>query len=363
MAEYGFGIVGLGMIAEFHAKAIKAMTGARLVAAFSRAPEKAARFCAQHGGRAYSDLKAFLADPQLQVVTVCTPSGLHLDTALAAAAAGKHLVVEKPLEITPERCDRIIAACRRGRVKLATVFPSRFTEAALLVKKTIDSGRFGRLTLGSAYIKWWRTQQYYDSGAWRGTRDLDGGGALMNQSIHAIDMLQWFMGPVRSVSARSACLAHKRIEVEDVAAAVLQFRSGAVGVIEGSTAAYPGQLKRLEICGTSGSAVLEQDSLKQWQFADQTDADRAIRSRFAAGEASGGQSDPKAISFVGHQRQFEDFVRALDGGKPLVDGAEGRKSVELICAIYASAAAGGRPVDLPLKAGGRPGNARHGRGQ
>jgi len=348
MADYGFGIVGLGMIAEFHARAIDAMTGGRLVAAFSRNQSKADSFCAEHGGKAYSDIDAFLADPDLQIVTVCTPSGLHLDPACKAAAAGKHVVVEKPLEITPERCDGILAACQQAGVKLATVFPSRFADAAMLVKSSIDGGRFGKLTLGSAYIKWWRTQDYYDSGAWRGTWDLDGGGALMNQSIHAIDLLQWFMGPVESIVARTDCLAHERIEVEDVAAAILKFENGAIGVIEGSTAAYPGQLKRLEVCGTEGSMILEQDSLKQWEFAEETAEDAAIRDRFAAGESSGGQSDPKAISFVGHQKQFEDFVKALDGGKPLVDGAEGRKSVEIINAIYRSARAGGAPVKLPL---------------
>ncbi len=348
MSEYGFGIVGLGMIAEFHAKAIAAMSGGRLVAAFSRSAEKAGKFCAEHGGKPYSDIKEFLADPDLQVVTICTPSGLHLDPAREAAAAGKHVVVEKPLEITPERCDAIISACAEAGVKLATVFPSRFSDAARLVKKTIDSGRMGKLALGSAYIKWYRTQEYYDSGAWRGTRDLDGGGALMNQSIHAIDLLQWFMGPVETIIAQTDCLAHQRIEVEDVAAAVLKFASGALGVIEGSTAAYPGQLKRLEICGSAGSLILEQDSLKQWEFAEEGAEDAGIRERFAAGESSGGQSDPKAISFTGHQRQFEDFLKALDGGTPLVDGAEGRKSVEIINAIYMSAREGGRPVRLPL---------------
>jgi predicted dehydrogenase len=348
MAEYGFGIVGLGMIAEFHAKAIGAMSGGKLVAAFSRSAERAEKFCAEHGGRPYADLDEFLKDPDLQVVTICTPSGLHLDPAGASAAAGKHVVVEKPLEITPERCDQIISACEAGGVRLATVFPSRFADASMLVKKTIDDGRFGKLTLGSAYIKWWRTQEYYDSGAWRGTWDLDGGGALMNQSIHAIDLLQWFMGPVDTIIAQTDCLAHERIEVEDVAAAVLKFKSGAIGVIEGSTAAYPGQLKRLEVCGTRGSMILEQSSLKQWEFAEESPEDAGIREKFAAGESSGGQSDPKAISFTGHQKQFEDFVRALDGGSPLVDGAEGRKSVEIINAIYRSAKEGGAPVKLPL---------------
>jgi predicted dehydrogenase len=337
------------MIAEFHARAIRAMRGGHLVAALSRDEAKARRFCEVHGGQPFSDMAGFLAAPGLDVVAICTPSGLHLDSALPAAAAGKHLVIEKPLEIAPARCDRIIAACRRSRVKLATIFPSRFTGAAQVLKRAVAAGRFGRLTMGSAYVKWWRSQEYYDSGAWRGTRNLDGGGSLMNQSIHAIDMLLWLMGAGTSVSALSGCLAHRRIEVEDTAAAVIRFRNGALGVIEGTTAAWPGQLKRLEICGTRGSAILEQDSLKQWSFADETRADRNIRARFACGETAGGQSDPKAISFVNHQRQFEDFARALSGGRALVDGAEGRRSVELICAIYRSARHKGRPVMLPLR--------------
>jgi UDP-N-acetyl-2-amino-2-deoxyglucuronate dehydrogenase len=348
MADYGFGIIGLGMIAEFHAKAIKAMSKGRLIAAFSRDHQKAEEFVSQHGGKPFSNLDEFLATPGLEIVTICTPSGFHLEPALAVAAAGKHLIVEKPLEITPPRCDSIIAACQKAEVRLATVFPSRFSEAAVLLRKAIDDGRFGRLTLGSAYIKWWRTQEYYDSGAWRGTKDLDGGGALMNQSIHAIDLLQWFMGPVESVTGQVDCLAHQRIEVEDVGAAVLKFRNGAIGVIEGSTATYPGQLKRIEICGTTGSVILEQDSFKQWEFTEETEEDQAIKKKHAAGDAAGGQSDPKAISFVPHQKQFEDFINSLDSGSQLVDGSEGRKSVEIINAIYLSAKNGGTPVKLPI---------------
>ena len=349
MSEHGFGIVGCGMISEFHARAVAAMAEGQVVAAFSRSEEKAGKFCAEHGGRPYSDLDAFLADPDLDIVTICTPSGLHLAPAVAAAKAGKHVIVEKPLEVTVERCDKIIKACDAAGVKLATVYPSRFGEASGLVHKAIGDGRFGRMTLGSAYIKWWRTQEYYDSGGWRGTWEFDGGGALTNQSSHAIDLLLWLMGPVKTVTALTDCLAHERIEVEDVGAAVLRFESGALGVIEGSTAAWPGQLKRLEICGTTGSAILEQENLKQWQFAEETAEDQSIRESFAQVGTIGGQSDPKAISFVGHQKQFEDFVRAVEsGGRPLVDGPEGRRSVEVINAIYRSARDGGQPVALPL---------------
>jgi len=351
MSERGFGIVGCGMISEFHAEAIKAIPGARLLAAFDAVPGKAEALAAKHGARACRSLGAFLKTPNLEIVTVCTPSGAHAEPAIKAARAGKHLIVEKPLEVTLRRCDRIIGECRKAGVRLATVFPSRFREAAALVKGAVEAGRFGRLVLGSAYVKWWRSQAYYDSGAWRGTWKLDGGGALMNQSVHAIDLLQWLMGPVASVAARTGRLAHERIEVEDTAAAALVFASGALGVIEGSTAAFPGHLQRLELCGSGGSAVLEGEDLRVWQFAEEAPGDAEVRSRFAPGRPqAGGQADPRAISFVGHQRQFQDFLGALStGAASAVEGPEGRKAVEIILAIYKSAKAGGRPVKLPLK--------------
>ncbi len=347
--SYGFGIVGLGLIADFHARALQAIGGekARIAACCSRSQEKVNAFADKYGCRGYTSLKAFLEDPDLQVVSICSPSGAHLETALATAQAGKHLIVEKPLEITPERCDRIIEACQKNRVTLAGVFQSRFHAVSGIVKGAIDQGRFGRLVLGDAYVKWFRSQEYYDKGGWHGTRALDGGGALMNQSIHAIDLLQWFMGRVESVQAFTATLGHERIEVEDNAVAALRFASGALGVIEGSTAIYPGFLKRLDICGTGGSAVLEEESLKAWEFAQKRPEDERIREEHSAGtDSGGGAADPAAISFKGHQRQFEDLVEALEAGrKPLVDGVEARKSVAIIDAIYRSAREG-KPVRL-----------------
>ncbi len=347
--SYGFGIIGLGLIADFHAKAIQAISGAKgtLVACCSRSAEKAKAFAEKYNCRGYANLKEFLAHPGLDIVSICSPSGAHLDTALAAAEAGKHVIVEKPLEITPERCDRIIAACSRARVSLAGIFQSRFSEVAGLVKSTLEQGRFGRLVLGDAYVKWFRTQQYYDGGLWHGTRALDGGGALINQSIHAIDLLQWFMGPVESVQAFIGTVGHERIEVEDNAVAALRFRNGAFGVIEGSTSVYPGFLKRIEISGTTGSVVLEEETLKSWEFAESAPGDEEIRKKYGGGaETGGGAADPAAISFQGHRRQFEEFISALDEGRPpLVDGAEAKKAVEIIQAIYASAKKG-KPVQL-----------------
>ena len=268
---------------------------------------------------------------------------------MAAAKAGKHVIVEKPLEVTLKRCDAVIKACEAAGVALATIFPSRFHESAQLLKRAVEQGRFGRLTIGDAYVKWYRTQQYYDSGAWRGTWALDGGGALMNQAIHSVDLLLWLMGPVVEVTAHTATLAHERIEVEDVAMATLRFANGALGVIEATTAAYPGALKRIEIHGSEGSAVLEEEDIKTWDFAKPTARDKALLERMAGKtQTGGGAADPAAIGHHGHTAMFKDVLKAISSGsRPLIDGPEGRRSVEVILAIY-KAAETGRSVTLPL---------------
>jgi predicted dehydrogenase len=284
------------------------------------------------------------------VVTIGTPSGAHLDPAVAAARAGKHVIVEKPLEITLKRCDKIIEECRKAGVVCSTIFPSRFHDSSQLLKKAIDQGRFGRLTVGDAYVKWFRTQQYYDSGAWRGTWELDGGGALMNQAIHSVDLLSWLMGPVVEVRAQVGLLAHERIAVEDVAVATVRFASGALGVIEASTAIYPGYLKRIEIHGACGSAAMEEEDVVKWDFAKSKPQDEAIHQRMASRTSGGGgAADPAAIGHHGHARQFRDVLKAIKkGAAPLIDGPEGRRSVEIILAIYKSAETG-TAVQLPLK--------------
>ncbi|HET7839320.1 MAG TPA: Gfo/Idh/MocA family oxidoreductase, partial [Rectinemataceae bacterium] len=326
-----FGIVGTGMIADFHARAISEMEGSRIVACLDTAAGRAGAFGARHGCAAYADMASFLAHPGLEVVNVCTPSGAHLEPALAAARAGKHLIVEKPLEIDEDRCDRMIEACDRAGVALCGIFPSRFHEAPRAMKAAVDAGRFGRLTMGNAYVKWWRDQAYYDKGGWKGSRALDGGGALMNQSIHAVDLLRWLMGPVDEVRAITASIGHERIEVEDCAAAVLRFANGALGVVQGTTAAWPGFLKRIEVSGLDGSAVMEEENLAFWSFRRGELGDEELRSRLAAGTVTGGgASDPAAIGHHGHRLQFEDMVEAIRGGrKPQVDGVEARRAVEL----------------------------------
>jgi predicted dehydrogenase len=337
------------MISEFHSAAIKEIPEAELVAVTDVREEAAKRLGEANKCEWYTDFKKFLAREDMDIVTICTPSGLHMEAAVAAAKSGKHVIVEKPLEVTLKRCDAIIKATEKAGVKLATIFPSRWSECNQILKKAVDDKYFGRLTLGDTYVKWWRTQQYYDSGGWRGTWKYDGGGALMNQSIHNVDLLQWFMGDVESIMAMTDLLAHQRIEVEDTAAAAIRFKNGALGVIEGATSVFPGLLKKTEVHGDKGTVIVEQDDIIFWKFEKPTPLDKKVEQLMSQRKSgSGGASDPRAISHAGHRKQFEDFLCALKtGGKPLVDGPEGRKSVEIILGIYKSAKTGKR-VKLPL---------------
>lgn len=346
---YGFGIVGCGMISKFHCRAIAEVSGARFIGCVSSRESSAQKLAEMFGGTAFRSLDEMLADPKIDVVSICTPSGAHLEPAIAAAKAGKHVIVEKPLEITLQRCDRIIQVCRDHDVRLTTIFPSRFQAANLTLKQAIDAGKFGRLTLGDVMVKWFRTQAYYDSGQWRGTWSLDGGGALMNQAIHSVDLLTWLMGPVAELTAHVATLAHDRIEVEDVATASLKFVNGALGVIVATTAAYPGMLKKIEIHGSQGSAVIEEEDFKSWMFSNMTEADKEIASKLdTKSPTGGGAADPAAIGHRAHAAQIRDFVVALNNGTaPAITGAEGRRSVEIVLAIY-QAAETGLAVQLPL---------------
>lgn len=337
--QFGFGIIGAGVISAIHARAIEAIGNARLVGVYSINKHKSDVLAATYNCAAYATLEELLAVGEIDIVCICTPSGAHLDAAIKSIAAGKHCLIEKPLEVTVEKCDRIIEAASKGGVKIGVIFPSRFYESARQLKKAIDAQRFGELVLGDAYVKWNRSAEYYQSGKWRGTWEYDGGGALMNQGIHSVDLLQWYMGPVRSVQAVAANIRHKAIEVEDTVVATLQFASGALGTIECSTAVFPGSLKRIEIAGTKGTAILEESNLIKWEFTDAVGEDERIKTLMQQGNVShGGVSNPADISILGHQYQIEDMIRAIQtGSSPLVDGAEGRKAVEIVEAIYKSA--------------------------
>jgi predicted dehydrogenase len=328
------------MIADFHAQAIAQLTGARLVGVASRDAAKARTFAQKHAVSFSTDrMEELLARPDVHIVCVTTSSGSHLEPALAAIRAGKHVVIEKPLEITTERADEILRAAEAAGVWIAPIFQGRFGEGARAVKAAIDQGRLGRLVLASAYIKWHRTAQYYTGT--RGKLAVDGGGALMAQGIHAIDLLQWFAGMPSEVFCWSTRRVHTDIEAEDTATAALKFANGALGTIEGSTAVWPGWQRRLEICGEQGSIALEDDHITRWEFRQVAPGDESIRAGKDSAALGSGASAPNAISFVGHQRQMQDLVDALrEKRAPAVDGHEGRKAVALVRALYASARSG-----------------------
>lgn len=334
------------MIADFHAKAIAHLTGAKLVGVASRNAENARAFAEKNRLTFHTtNLAELLARSDIHVICVTTPSGAHLDPALAAIRAGKHVVVEKPMEITPARADQMIEAARTAGVTLAPIFQARFGLGAQTVKTALDAGRFGRLVLASAAVKWHRGAQYYSG--WKGTSALDGGGALMNQAIHAVDLLQWFAGMPAEVFGFKTRRVHTGIQSEDTASAVLRFENGALGTIEATTALWPGWQRRLEICGENGSIALEDDQIARWDFRESRPEDEGIRAAKEGGALGSGASAPNAISFVGHQRQLQDLVDALRSGRaPALDGVDGRKAVRLIRAIYDSAES-----EAPVKLG------------
>jgi predicted dehydrogenase len=336
----GFAIVGTGMIAGYHAQAIQQTPGARLVAVVSRTPEKGRAFAERYAVPVLVDsVEQAVARDDVHAVTVTTPSGAHLDPALTSIRAGRHVIVEKPLETTPARVDRLLAAASEQRVKLAGIFQGRFGAGARRVKAALDAGRFGRLVLASAYVKWYRSAEYYTT-PWKGRWELDGGGALMNQAIHGVDLLQWFAGLPEEVTGWMTRRVHHGIEADDTTVASLRFPSGALGTIEATTATWPGWSRRIELCGEHGAVCLEDDRITRWDFARAEPGDE--RAVDAAGDALGsGAAVASGISIEGHLRQLADFVDAIRQDRaPAIDGHEGRKAVALVHAIYESARRG-----------------------
>lgn len=343
-----FGIVGSGMIAPIHLEAIRALPGAQATGIMDNGSGRGRKIAPELDAAGSDDLDVFLSRDDIDIVTVATPSGMHCEAAVKAAAAGKHCIVEKPIDIQLHRIDEMIAAHRNAGTLLGGIFNSRYSEAAQLLKRTVQAGRFGRLTFASAVGPWWRDQSYYDSSTWKGTWALDGGGALMNQGIHSIDLLQWLVdSPVASVSGRIATLAHENVEVEDTGAASLEFENGALGTIACTTSMWPGHFRTIAIAGTDGTAVLGDSNLLVWQFREETPQDAAIRDRCLALPGPGiGASNPSAgLDCEGHKAVFAEFLTALDSGSPPpIDGSEARKAVSTILAIYESARLGGAPI-------------------
>ncbi len=332
-----FGVVGSGGIASTHAEALSRIPLARLGGVYSRNPANAEALATRWNAKAFTSLESLLDSGEIDAVLVATPSGAHEEVVLPALRAGLHVLCEKPLEISMERVERMTAEAKGRNLILAGFFPLRYGTGAQAIRKALEAGRFGRLTFLSARVKWWRDQDYYNGSSWRGTWRLDGGGALMNQGIHAVDLLQWLGGPVSQVSGIADQLAHKELEVEDTLTACLQFQSGALGTIAASTSCYPGLDLTIEISGDRGTAILRNDKIEFWQFAEEQADDNDIRTGGGSGKISGGNSDPRAITCEGHRQQIDEFGRAILGQKTnIIDGHEAGKSVAIVEAIYRS---------------------------
>jgi predicted dehydrogenase len=335
MAALGVAIIGAGMVANTHVTALQAIDGARVSGVYSRDPAATAAFAAKYGLKVFGSYEEALADKNTDIISICLPPALHTEFGLRAAAAGKHLIVEKPMDISVARAGELIAAYRAAKLKLAVIFQNRFTPAAQRVKKALDAGLLGDLILGDAYVKWYRSPEYYASKAWRGTWSVEGGGALINQAIHTIDLLQWFMGGVKGVAGMTRAAVH-RIETEDLGVAAVEYQNGALGVIEGSTCVTPGYKERIEIHGTRGSLKLEGGLVTEWRVEGCRPEDY-----LDAVKMSYGETNSPAISDVNHRAQFEDFIAAVrEDREPLVTGEEGIKSLAIVLAIYESSRKG-----------------------
>ncbi len=353
-AEIGFGVIGAGNIAGIHGKALAALSGSgiRLRAFLGRNPGRVQKLAAQFEAEALTDAGQFFARPDIQAVTICTPSGTHADLGRLAAAAGKHVLVEKPIDVNMRQARSLIAACQSHRVRLGVILQSRFLPAVQLIKRAVTRGRLGRLHVVDAYVKWHRSRDYYTAAPWRGTKSLDGGGALINQAIHTVDLVQHFAGPATWVSGLTARKQHPQIEAEDTALALVRYDSGAAGVIEATTSLYPGFSRRVELHGERGSIILDGNDISFWKLIDSGEEEAELEVLRARGrDDSNAASDPLALDVSAHQRQIEDFVAAIrEGRAPVVDGPESLKALEIVLAVYRSAELG-RPVDLPAPDG------------
>jgi UDP-N-acetyl-2-amino-2-deoxyglucuronate dehydrogenase len=334
MKKTGIGIIGTGAIAGKHADAIKELDNGELIAMCSSNPERARSASSKFEIKTYSDITDFLKHPGLDIVCVCTASGKHYEATIQAANAGKHVIVEKPIEINLDRADKMIQTCSENGVKLGVIFQNRFNEDYLLLKKWVKEGLLGDLLMGNAYVNWFRSPTYYSESPWKGTVSGDGGGAFINQGIHTIDLLLDIMGEVSSVYAQVKTALYP-IEGEDIGAAVLNFRNGALGNITASTALFPGYPERLEVYGKNGSVILEAGKMthQNIQGFEHSNPQKNIE--------GSGFSDPMAIGHQLHLEQFRDFLEAVrDDREPLVNGEEGRKSLKLITGIYESSREG-----------------------
>jgi len=335
------GIIGGGGISDTHARAAREIDGVELAAFYGDNFEKTAELSERYGATVYRDYESFLNHRPMDLVIIGSPSALHAEQGIAAARRGLHVLTEKPIDVTTAQADALIDECEQAKVRLGVCFQDRVTPDIVRLKQLIDAGRVGKPIVCSGYVKWYRPPEYYANSRWRGRRALDGGGALMNQGVHTVDLLLWLMGDVERVYARTLTALHE-IEVEDTVVATLEFRNGAVGTIEAGTSIYPGYQRRVEVSGSEGTIVLEHDRIVK---ADLRTPDPTLVTQ-GESNANASASSPIVSDVSGHRRLIEDFLRSIEtGGRPICDGREGRRSVELIEAIYESSRKG-LPVGL-----------------
>ena len=327
------GLIGGGNITEAHARAARAIAGVEIVAIYGTNAEKIDRLCREHGGKGYQDFDKFLAHRPMDLVAIGSPSGLHATQGIAAAQRGLHVLTEKPIDISTERADALIEAADRNRVKLGVIFQDRLKPDICKLKQWVTEGVIGKPILADARVKWYRPADYYNNSRWRGTLSLDGGGALINQGAHTVDLLTWLFGDVIRVQARTSTALHE-IEAEDTVVAILEFASGVLGVLQATTAAYPGYPRRLEVTGSEGTIILEHDRIVA---ADLLNPPLNINADVAR-DHNQSSSSPVVSDVRGHQAVFEDFIQAIQHDRmPACDGREGRRSLAVIEAIYRAA--------------------------
>jgi len=349
-------VVGTGVVGSTHVKVLPLLPQAKLVAVCDvkrEAAEASLKKAEVSGIPIYTDLAELLKNEDIDVIHLATPSGLHMEPALVAIEAGKHVISEKPLEIKLDRADRIIAAAKKNGTRIACIFQNRWKPENRAIKDAVEQGRFGKIAWAGCFTPWYRPDKYYENdGGWRGTWKFDGGGAIMNQSIHAIDLLQWIAGNVRRVSAYAASRIHPKIETEDTLTCSLQFENGAFGSIMGSTAMFPGQPARMEIGGENGTAISE-NGLKVFSFRDALDKDKEILAACNPdASAASGKSNPTAIGYEGHRRNLAAIFDSWSSGKDAeTHGVEARKAIAIVLAMYESARKDGAPVDAASVSG------------
>ena len=334
MKKVRCGIVGLGQIGPMHCESVSQIENAQLVCVCDLVEEKAKKYAQMYRCDYTLSFDELIARDDIDLIHVCLPSGMHAEFGCKAAKAGKNVIVEKPIDVSLEAADRLIQTCRQCNVKLSCISQHRFDPDIDYLKKAIEKGALGKISFGGSHTKWYRSQEYYDSGDWRGTWALDGGGALMNQSVHYVDMIQYLCGPVEEIQAQCATLAHERIEVEDVAVATLKFKSGALGLLEGNTTAYPGFCTRLDIYGSKGGVVIENDVVKEWKVDEYpAPGSQAVEGPKGASSA--------VIYGKSHTRQIADVVNAiLEDRDPLVTGEEARHPLAIVLGVYEAAKTG-----------------------